>query len=354
VQSALLKVAKDDVLQPRFINGKDAIFQAIYFLLVNINAAYLDAHIRQTGAGHQAYVSSSNDCNLHSFAFRLGRCKNDFNALKLHYYERLIALTLHLKPTVSMNPLRFSLFVALMLLSSAKLSAQLTTKDSTRTVQLWGLGPSTSLPAGDLATRYSNFGGASLEYSKKNRDGWIIGGAFDAFYGNSVKNSSEIFGGLADSAGNYVGVNGELAILNTGLSGGQITGHIGHIFQPHYNPNSGWMWMLGFGGQQTQISLRNERGNFPQLQGAMLRGYDRLHVGPVVKGQLRYLHLDNDERINWTLGVHSMLATTKSVRGFNTDTGLKDNSVKWDLALGIHFMWYLPVYAKQESYFLMD
>jgi len=28
--------------------------------------------------------------------------------------------------------------------------------------------------------------------------------------------------------------------------------------------------------------------------------------------------------------------------------------VKWDLALGIHFMWYLPVYAKQESYFLMD
>ena len=35
--------------------------------MVNIHAAYLYAHVRQTGAGHQAYVSSSNDCNLHIY-----------------------------------------------------------------------------------------------------------------------------------------------------------------------------------------------------------------------------------------------------------------------------------------------
>ncbi|NDH78592.1 MAG: hypothetical protein EBY63_07180, partial [Flavobacteriia bacterium] len=47
---------------------------------------------------------------------------------------------------------------------------QLTTADSLRTVQLWGLAPATHIPLGDLATRYSAFGGATLEYTKKNRD----------------------------------------------------------------------------------------------------------------------------------------------------------------------------------------
>lgn len=237
---------------------------------------------------------------------------------------------------------------------STVMYGQLTTADSIRTVQLWGLAPATHTPLGDLATRYSTFGGATLEYTKKNREGWMIGASFDAFYGNSVKNASEIFGGLSDEQGNFVGVNGELAVLQAGLLGGQITAHVGHIFKSHYNPNSGWLWMVGIGAQQTQISLRNERGNFPQLQGSMLRGYDRLHIGPVAKVQLRYLHLDNNERINYALGIHAFLATTQNIRGFNTDTGLLDNSFKWDMGVGVNFTWYLPIYAKQESFFLTD
>ena len=112
--------------------------------------------------------------------------------------------------------------------------------------------------------------------------------------------------------------------------------------------------MAGIGAQQTQISLRNERGNFPQLQESMLRGYDRLHMGPAVKVQLRYLHLDNNERINYALGIHAFLATTKNIRGFNTDTGFPDNSFKWDMGVGVNFTWYLPIYLKQESFFLTD
>jgi len=36
----------------------------------------------------------------------------------------------------------------------------------------------------DLAMDTACYCGATLEYTKKNREGWMVGAAFDAFYGN--------------------------------------------------------------------------------------------------------------------------------------------------------------------------
>ena len=36
------------------------------------------------------------------------------------------------------------------------------------------------------------------------------------------------------------------------------------------------------------------------------------------------------------------------------DTGLEDTALKLDLSVGLNFTWLLPVYAKQESFFLTD
>jgi hypothetical protein len=86
----------------------------------------------------------------------------------------------------------------------------------------------------------------------------------------------------------------------------------------------------------------------------MIYGYDRLHRGVASKTSLRYLRLDNDERINFMVGLTANTAVTRSVRGFNVDTGLEDSALKLDLSVGLNFTWLLPVYAKQESFFLTD
>jgi hypothetical protein len=193
-----------------------------------------------------------------------------------------------------------------------------------------------------------------LSFHQKNREGQLFGVAFDAFYGTSIKDPERIFGNLMDDNGNFIGVNGELAILNAGLSGGQLALEVGKLWTTTFNPNSGWLWMEGIGMQETKINVRNERGNFPQLQDQMLLGYDQLHRGPVLKSQLRYLHLGDNERLNFSAGLIVNVAATRSVRGFNTFSGLQDNSLKWDLSAGLNFTWILPVYAKQESFFLTD
>ena len=241
-----------------------------------------------------------------------------------------------------------------LVLSSFSMWGQLTTADSTRTVQLWSLGPGYYVPASDLSTRFGSFASAGVEYRKKLRSGLVYGGAFEAFYGTNVKGVDEIFAPLSDGDGNFIGVNGEFAILQAGLSGGQVLAEMGWLWPGKYNPNSGSVFTQGFGMQQTKIGIRNERGNFPQLQPPMLYGYDRLHRGTVARSTWRYMHLDNAERINYSLGLVMNVAATKSVRGFNIDTGLPDTSLKFDMSWGVQFIWMLPVYAKQESFYLVD
>jgi hypothetical protein len=220
---------------------------------------------------------------------------------------------------------------------------------------MWSLGPGTFLPTADMADRFGYFGAASLEYKKKLRDNnFIYGASFDVFYGNRVKNTNEIFGGLTDGEGNFVGVNGEFAILQAGLDGGQVLAEFGWLWPGKYNPNSGLVFTQGFGAVQSKIGLRNQRNNFPQLQAPMLYGYDRLHRGFATKSSWRYLHMDNKERINYSVGIVWNIAVTQSVRGFNIDTGLADTLLKLDSSIGVQFIWILPVYAKQESFYLLD
>jgi len=240
------------------------------------------------------------------------------------------------------------------MISSLTMLGQVTTKDSTRTVQLWSLSTGGHIPLFDLAKRYTPFAMISVDYAKKNTDGWLYGASFDAMYGTSVKNSEDIFGGLSDESGNFMGVNGEFAIIQPGLSGAQVLVNTGKLLKSHYNPNSGWVFMQGIGVTQSKIGLRNQRNNLPQLESPFLEGYDRLHRGLVTKTTLRYMHLDHNERVNYAFNLLLNMGLTRSVRGFNIDTGLLDDNYKFEAAVGASFTWFLPIYAKQESFYLID
>jgi hypothetical protein len=230
----------------------------------------------------------------------------------------------------------------------------LTTRDSTRSVQLWGISPGVNVPLFDLNKRYATFASASVEYTRKSKEGVFYGAWFDAFYGTSVRNTDQMFSGLTDEDGNFMGVNGEFAILQPGLTGGQIGIQVGSLVAPRYNPNSGWVFMQGISLGQTKIGMRDQRSNLPQLQSPFLEGYDRLHRGIYIRSAIKYLHLDNQERINYSIGLTLNLGVSQSVRGFNIDTMMEDSGLKFEGILSANFSWYLPIYAKQESFYLID
>jgi len=240
------------------------------------------------------------------------------------------------------------------LLSFSKLYGQLTTKDSTRTVQLWGLGVGAFQPGFNMSTNYRAFASAELEYMVKNKEGVLKGVAFKALYGNAVKNPEAIFSNLTDYEGNFLGVNGEFATIQAGLSGGQLMYQYGKLIQSRYNPNSGWVLMQGIGLGQHKIGLRDQRGTLPQLQSPFLEGYDRLHVGVYTKTSIRFLHLDNNERVNWASSLHLNIGASQNIRGYNIDQASADTKVKFDAFIGGTLTWFIPVYAKQESFYLVD
>ena len=244
------------------------------------------------------------------------------------------------------------IFVFSLLFFSAK--AQRTTKDSTRTVQLWGLSVGAYQPLVDMSENYRSFASAEVEYLKKNQDGIFTGVAFKALYGNSVKDPASIFTNLTDDEGNFLGVNGEFATIQAGLSGGQLLFQFGKLFKPQYNPNSGWVLMEGVGLGQHKIGLRDQRGTLPQLQSPFLEGYDRLHIGVYSNTSLRFLHLDNDERVNWSASLHVNLGVSQNIRGYNVDLAASDTKMKFDAFIGGSITWFIPVYAKQESFYLVD
>jgi hypothetical protein len=138
------------------------------------------------------------------------------------------------------------------------------------------------------------------------------------------------------------------------LSGGQLLFQFGKLFKPQYNPNSGWVLMEGVGLGQHKIGLRDQRGTLPQLQSPFLEGYDRLHIGAYSNTSIRFLHLDNDERVNWSASLHVNLGISQNIRGYNVDLAASDTKMKFDAFIGGSVTWFIPVYAKQESFYLVD
>lgn len=256
-----------------------------------------------------------------------------------------------------MNPMLISskkFFTLLLFLSFYLAKSQITTRDSARSAQLYGLSLGAYQPMGDMSLNYRFFSSAEVEYLVKNKKGQFIGASFKAHYGNAVKDVGDIFSNLTDANGNFLGVNGEFATIQAGMSGGQIMFHYGKLVRSRYNPNSGWLLFEGLGIGQHKIGLRDQRGTLPQLQSPFLEGYDRLHIGAYMNTSVRYLHLDNNERVNWAATFSINTGASRNIRGFIIDTGEPDTSIKFDLFFGGALTWYIPLYRKQESFYLID
>ena len=244
-----------------------------------------------------------------------------------------------------MNPMLISSkkFLTLLLFLSFYLAkSQITTRDSARSAQLYGLSLGAYQPMGDMSLNYRFFSSAEVEYLVKNKNGQFVGASFKAYYGNAVKDVGDIFSNLTDANGNFLGVNGEFATIQAGMSGGQIMFHYGKLVRSRYNANSGWLLLEGLGIGQHKIGLRDQRGTLPQLQSPFLEGYDRLHIGAYMNTSLRYLHLDNNERVNWAATFSINTGASRNIRGFIIDTGETDTSIKFDLFLGGALTWYIP------------
>jgi hypothetical protein len=210
---------------------------------------------------------------------------------------------------------------------------------------------SAQLPAGDLANRFSlsMSAGTSLEYFLANKN-LIIGTEAYYLFGQTVKEDVLAFARSAE--GEILGDIGTYAQVDLRQRGYYWGGHIGRFFKTNEGGNQigGLRVTLGAGFLQHYIRIQdNQNVSIAQLAGAYRAGYDRLTNGFSLNQFVGWQVLSRNKRINFHIGLELTEGFTKNRRGFNFDTGLRDDKTRLDMLYALKLGWMLPFWSTQKA-----
>jgi hypothetical protein len=210
---------------------------------------------------------------------------------------------------------------------------------------------SAQLPAGDLANRFgwSMSTGASIEYFLTHKN-WIIGTEAYYLFGQTVKEDVLAFARTTEGA--ILGDIGNYAQVDLRERGFYWGGHIGRFFKMRERGNliSGLRVTLGAGFLQHYIRIQdNQNVSIPQLTGVYRAGYDRLTNGLAFNQFIGWQVLSRNKRIHFHIGLEWTEGFTQNRRGFNFDTGLRDDKNRLDRLGALKLGWMLPVWNAQKA-----
>lgn len=220
--------------------------------------------------------------------------------------------------------------------------------DSAVAVPLVGVNIGGQLPMADLANRFgANLrAGGSLLY--KTKSNWLLGTEASYFFGRNVR--QDVLAQLKNSDGFLLDNEGYPADVRVTERGILLYGQIGRlIVNKSDGPNSGLMVCLGLGYMQHKVNLYDAQQKVAAIRGDLEKGYDHLTAGASGSVLLGYLHLGENQLLNYFLGLDLQIGQTKSLRGISYDTGLPDTKQRLDILAGLRFGWILPLYPRKPN-----
>jgi hypothetical protein len=206
------------------------------------------------------------------------------------------------------------------------------------------------IPAGDLTARFGNnlAVGIGIEYTVIP-SGWVFNLESSYLFGNTVK--EDVLTLLRTTDGNIINdINAyaDVSLKERGLYTG-VT--VGKIFKLHDNGNrfGGVRFTLGGGWLYHKIRIQDNQDAVAQLSAAYARGYDRFTAGIAANQFLGYQLISRDRTLNFYFGLEAMEGFTKNRRGFNFDTGRRDDLKRIDILYGVRVGWQLAIFTNQKG-----
>jgi hypothetical protein len=223
-------------------------------------------------------------------------------------------------------------------------------KDSCVRIFMVGMHVSGQLPQYDLAKRYGpNFSvGGSFIWKTKHNVLVSVEGSY--FFGRNVREN--VIVNMKNDNGYVIDNEGFPADLRLTERGWNFYGNVGYLFSKlGNNPNSGVFFTVGGGWMQHKIKLYDANQKIAAVNGDMRKGYDRLSGGFALSQFVGYKYISNNRLSNCYFGFEFYEGFTKSLRGFNYDTGLPDTQKRFDVLVGFRFGWILPLYKRTKDFY---
>lgn len=240
---------------------------------------------------------------------------------------------------------RFLIAQFLLLSACSTLFGQKSMRDSVYRLPIIGLHMSGQLPGGDLIRRYGQSLSAGMPFFYKTRKNLVFGIEGNYFFGTKIKET--VMSNLINPDGTITDVNGNPATFRLNERGWNVYGYFGKLFNRlGHNKNSGVLAWAGLGYMRHKINIYDVGKTLIQIQGDLVKGYDRLTGGVACTQFVGYLFMSQNRITNFYAGVELQQGFTSGLRGYQFDTMKSDSERRLDILYGIRFGWLLPLYKK--------
>jgi hypothetical protein len=206
------------------------------------------------------------------------------------------------------------------------------------------------LPGADLAQRFgrSFAAGGGFEYARIP-SGWLVGVDGQFTFGQVVK--EDVLAKIRTADGNIISDINTYADVELRQRGYYIGGFGGRIFKLHDDGNhfGGIRATFGVGMMMHRIRIQDNQSNAPSLEAAYARGYDRYSMGLAMNQFIGYQMISRDRTFSFIAGFDFTEGFTKNRRGFNFDTGQRDDGTRFDVLAGFRVGWQLAIFTNQTG-----
>jgi hypothetical protein len=264
----------------------------------------------------------------------LNRSEGDYKPANLCKFARFI--------------MRYLLIILLFVTGSSQLFGQVNLNDSCVSAHLIQIDLGIGLPAGDMSDRFGLHATVGGGYQYKTNKNWLLGVSGGYIYGNTVREDS-ILNNLRNDAGFLIGSDGlqyDPILWESGINFKFEVGKITNLFS--LNPNSGLAFTGGIGFLQHRIWIYIDETNVPQLSNEYRKGYDRLTNGLMLNQYIGYYMFSNKYFVNFRAGIEFQEAFTQNRRTTNYDTGLTDDTKRFDMLINLKISWNLPIFEEPK------
>ena len=199
------------------------------------------------------------------------------------------------------------------------------------------------IPAGNLANRFGNNSDISVSMIYKDKRDFVITLEGGIIFGPEVKENN-LFESINGDNGVLISQNGEIPIIRLFERGGHVDVNFGKYFQlVDEKHESGMLLSIGLGYLYHKIFIETIVTELPQLNEELLKGYDRLCGGLLIKQFIGYLYFSKKNNIRFLLGIETIQGFTKDLREYNYTTQTYVNQKRVDHLIGLKSGFIIPI-----------